>query len=294
MAKTKKLGSAIAESESTKGFSALSRRGFTAGGLAAGFALAVQPLSASTIITSSEGLMAGEFAVPVADGTMKAYRAMPTGKGPFPIVIVVHEIFGVHEHIRDLCRRLANSGYYALAPQLFARQGDVENAPNIEAIRPITAKVPDAQVMADLDAAVIFAGKDGGDGKRLAITGFCWGGRVVWLYAAHNPNVDAGAAWYGRLTNETSERQPVHPYDVAEKLTVPVLGLYGGKDKGISLDTVEEMRKRLAKSKSKSQIIVYDEAEHAFNADYRPSYNETAAKDAWARMLAWFKAQGVA
>ena len=272
----------------------LSRRRFTATALAAGFALAVRPLAASTITTDARGLTEGAVKIPTRDGSIPGYRAKPSGTGPFPIVIVVHEIFGVHEHIRDLCRRFAKAGYYAIAPQLFFRQGDVESKTSIDDIRPITAQVPDEQVMHDIDACAPFAHIDGGNGQKLAITGFCWGGRIVWLYAAHNKHLDAGVAWYGRLTGDVTEKQPRHPYDVADKLKAPVLGLYGGLDKGIPQSSVEEMRARLKKVGAPSEIHVYENAEHAFNADYRPAYNAEAAKDGWARMLAWFKAQGVA
>jgi len=272
------------------------RRSFVVTMLGGGFALAVQPVSAQTITTDAQGLTAGEVKIPVKDGEIPAYRAMPSGGGPFPVVLVVQEIFGVHEHIKDLCRRLGKSGYLAVAPELYARQGDVSRMKDIqEILSTVVAKVPDAQVMGDLDATVAWAAGTGeGDVRRLAVTGFCWGGRITWLYAAHNPKVKAGAAWYGRLVGQTGELTPANPIDLASALTVPVLGLYGGADQGIPLDTVEKMRAALATGRSGSEIVVYKEAPHGFNADYRPSYRKDAATEGWTRMLAWFKRNGAA
>lgn len=269
----------------------LDRREFLVTSLVIGaFALDVIPIQAQTQIkTDSEGLTAGEVKI----GEMPAYRAMPNKKGKkFPVVLVVHEIFGVHEHIQDLCRRFAKAGYLAIAPYLYARQGDVTKVERNE-IMAIVGKVPDSQVMTDLDATVEWTKTNGGNTKKLSITGFCWGGRITWLYAAHNKNVKAGAAWYGRLVSANkTELQPTMPIDVAKDLTVPVLGLYGGLDTGIPLDTVQRMQDELKKGKSKSEIIVYPNAQHGFNADYRPSYNKEAAADAWAKMLEWFKKNG--
>lgn len=273
----------------------LSRREMVVTSLAAGFAAAVQPVSAAAISTSAEGLTAGEVKIPVGDQTIPGYRAMPAKGGPFPVVLVVQEIFGVHEHIKDICRRFAQLGYFAIAPELYARQGDVSKLSTIQEILPIVAKVPDAQVMSDLDAAVEFAKESGkGDVSRLGVTGFCWGGRIVWLYAAHNPQLKAGVAWYGRLVGEPSELTPKHPVNIAADLKAPVLGLYAGKDQGIPLETVEQMRAALAKAKVPAEIVVYPEAQHGFHADYRPSYKEDDAKDGWKRLLAWFKEHGAA
>jgi carboxymethylenebutenolidase len=273
----------------------ITRRQFIATAtLATGFALAVQPVSAKVITTDSKGLVAGAVKIPVKDGEIPAYRAMPAKSGNFPIVLVIQEIFGVHEHIQDVCRRFAKLGYVAVAPELFVRQGDVSKLSSIEEIRPIVAKVPDAQVLSDLDATVDWAVKSAkGNSNKLGITGFCWGGRITWLYAAHNPQVKAGVAWYGRLVGDVTELTPKHPVDIASTLKVPVLGLYGGKDTGIPLDTVEQMRDRLKSSSSKSEIIVYPDAPHAFFADYRPSYRERDAKEGWQRLQAWFKQHGV-
>ncbi len=276
------------------------RRGFLVTTLAAGFALAVEPVTAQTITTDTNGLIAGEIKIPVKDGEIPAYRAMPAKGKSFPLILVVQEIFGVHEHIKDLCRRFAKQGYMAIAPELYARQGDVSKLKDInEVISKVVSKVPDAQVMSDLDAAVAYAKKTGkADASKLGITGFCWGGRIVWLYAAHNPEVKAGAAWYGRLVpNENSPRnalQPIHPIDVAAKLTVPVIGFYAGQDRGIPLESVEQMRVELKKGKSNSEVIVYPNAQHGFNADYRPSYDKEASADANRRLQAWFKRHGAA
>jgi len=278
------------------------RRDFVASSLATGFALAVQPVQAQTQIkTDTKGLIVGEVKIPVSDGQFPAYRAMPDKKGKkFPVVLVIHEIFGVHEHIQDLCRRFAKLGYMAIAPALYARQGEVTTIATVQELnRSIFSKIPDTQSMSDLDATVEYAKKSGsGNTKKLSITGFCWGGRIVWLYAAHNKNVDAGAAWYGRLVatpnSPKNEAQPTTPIDVAKNLRVPVLGLYGGLDTGIPLDSVQRMQEELKKGKSKSEIVVYPNAKHGFNADYRESYNREAATDAWAKMLDWFKKNGAA
>lgn len=274
----------------------LTRRQFAVTTLAAGFALAVRPVSGQVIHTDTEGLEAGEVEIPVKDGKVPAYRAMPAqGKGPFPTVLVVQEIFGVHEHIKDLCRRLAKRGYFAVATELYARQGDVSNLENFQEILQIVRKVPDEQVMSDLDATVAWADKSGkADTGKLGITGFCWGGRIVWLYAAHNPKLKAGVAWYGRLVGESDPLHPKHPLELASQLNAPILGLYGGQDQGIPLSTIEQM-KAAAKDAGKTvEIVVYPDAPHAFNADYRPSYRKADAEDGWKRMLAWFQKYGVA
>jgi carboxymethylenebutenolidase len=259
-----------------------------------GFAAAVLPITAATITTGGEGLMAGEVEIPTGDLRIPAYRAKPASGASFPTILVVQEIFGIHEHIKDLCRRLAKSGYLAVAPYLYEREGDVSGLENIEEIRAkVVSRVPDAQVMGDLDATVDWASKDGGDTSRLAAAGFCWGGRIVWLYAAHGSRLKAGAAWYGRLAGATTELQPKHPVDVANELKAPVIGLYGGKDAGIPLDTVEQMRAALQAAGKLDEINVYPEALHGFNADYRPSYDPLSATDGWAKMLAFFKMHGV-
>jgi carboxymethylenebutenolidase len=274
--------------------SQFSRREFVVTSLAAGFALAVQPVSADTITTDTKGIEAGEVHIPTKDGEMPAYRAMPKTDGPFPVVLVVQEIFGVHEHIKDVCRRFAKLGYLAIAPELYARQGDVSKLKDFQDILKIVMKVPDSQVMSDLDAAVAWAKKSGkGDTAKLGITGFCWGGRIVWLYAAHNKNLKAGVAWYGRLVGKSTELQPKNPIDLVSELKAPVLGLYGGSDQGIPTDTVEQMRKALKEAGKPSEIILYPDTPHGFHADYRPSYRKEAAEDGWKRLQDWFKKYGV-
>lgn len=275
------------------------RREFLAASLGAGFALAVQPALAQTpniIRTGSEGLDAGEVRIPVSDGELVAYAARPAtaAAGGWPTVLVVSEIFGVHEYIQDVCRRLAQLGYLAIAPELFARQGDPRSLSSIPEIQAkITSRTPDAQVFADLDACVAWAGRQGGDLQRLAVTGFCWGGRITWLYAAHNPKIRAGVAWYGRLVGTVNEFTPQHPTDIAGRLPAPVLGLYGGQDAGIPQETVEQMRQALGQGRSASQIHVYPDAPHAFHADYRPSFRAEAAADGWQRLLEWLKQHGI-
>ena len=276
----------------------LSRRGFTRTALGAGFAAAAMPVVAQTAIkTDAAGLVVGEVDIPVGSFKMPAYRAAPAGKPNAPVVLVISEIFGVHEHIADIARRFAKEGYFAIAPELFARQGDPQSYGEIARLMSeIIAKVPDAQVMGDLDACVAWAATQGADTQRLAVTGFCWGGRIVWLYSAHNPAVKAGVAWYGRLVGASSALTPRHPVDVAGEMKAPVLGLYGGQDTGIPLDTVERKKTALAAGSAaarRSQFHVYPDAPHAFHADYRPSYRREAAQDAWQRCLAWFRANGV-
>ena len=276
----------------------ITRRGFVVTSLAAGFALAVQPVTADTITTDAKGLDAGEVKIPVADGTIPAYQAKPSSGGPFPTVLVIQEIFGVHEHIKDVCRRFAKLGYLAIAPEMFARQGDASKyAPNEiqKLIGDVVSKVPDKQVLSDLDATVAWAKSAGnGDTSKLAITGFCWGGRIVWLYSAHNPALKAGVAWYGRLVGNKTELTPTNPIDVAGKLNAPVLGLYGAADTGIPIATIDQMKAALAAAQKPSEFVVYPDTPHAFHADYRPSYRQGPAEDGWKRLLAWFKANGVA
>ena len=262
--------------------------------LAKGFAAAVQPVQAQTVIsTDAQGLDVGEVGIPVHDGTIAAYFARPAGAPRLPTIVLVHEIWSVHEYFRDLCRRLAKAGYLAIAPDLYGRQGDVSET-DIDAIRAIVARVPDAQVMADLDATVAWAGSRGGDLTRLGVTGFCWGGRITWMYAAHNSTVKAAVAWYGPLARPATPLSPRHPVDVASELKVPVLGLYAGADAGIPNDTVDRMRAALRAAGSLSEIVSYPEMPHGFHADYRPTYRREAAEDGWKRMLEWFRAHGVA
>jgi carboxymethylenebutenolidase len=275
------------------------RRGFVRSALGTGFAAAALPLCAQTVIrTPSDGLVVGEVTVPVGDFKMPAYRAAPAGKTGAPVVLVVSEIFGVHEYIADVTRRFARAGYFAIAPELFMRQGDPLAYGEVgKLIAEVVSKVPDAQAMGDLDACVAWARGEGADTSRSAITGFCWGGRITWLYAAHNPSLKAAVAWYGRLVGSTTALQPKHPLDLAGAVNGPVLGLYGGQDEGIPLSSVEQMKRALAQGSPaarRSEFVVYPEAGHAFHADYRPSYRAAAAADGWTRCLDWFKANGVA
>lgn len=270
--------------------------------LGVGYAATAMPIQAQTAIkTSDEGLISGEQIYDVEGYSVPFFYAAPNGKTDLPVVLVVQEIFGVHAYIADTCRRLAQAGYLAIAPDLYSRQGDAAAYTDIgKLLAEVVSKVPDEQVMKDLDGAVAWAAENGGDVKKLAVTGFCWGGRITWLYAAHNPDVKAGVAWYGRVVGSASELTPQHPVDMAASLKAPVLGLYGGKDTGIPVTTVDEMKKALSaagkkgnKAAKASQFVVYPNVGHAFHADYRPSYSEKEAKDGFKRALAWFKAKGV-
>ena len=278
------------------------RRSALKAALGVGFAAAVLPVTAQTVVkTSAQGLTAGSEILDVEGATVPFYYAMPEGKKNLPVILVIQEIFGVHAHIADVCRRFAHAGYLAIAPELYARQGDPSTYTDIPKLQAdIVSKVPDAQVMGDLDAAVAWAGANGGNAKRLGITGFCWGGRITWLYAAHNKAVKAGVAWYGRLVGTASPLTPKHPVQLAAELKAPVLGLYGGQDGGIPLTTVNEMKEALAAAGAQgnqaaagSEFVVFRDAPHAFHADYRPSYRKEAAQEGWVRALTWFNAQGV-
>ena len=289
----------ITDVESLLGQSSLSgpdgRRGFLKVALGTGFAVAALPVVAQNVIrTDATGLVSGTILVKIGGQDVPVYAAQPEGKTGLPVILVISEIFGVHEHIADMARRFAKQGYLALAPDLFVRQGDATQAPSMpELMKNIVGKTPDAQVMSDLDAIVDWARQNGGDTARLGITGFCWGGRITWLYAAHNPAVKAGVAWYGRLVGDSTPITPQHPVDIAPMLKAPILGLYGAKDTGISQESIATMKAALAKGTSKSEFVVYPDSGHAFNADYRPSYVAADARDGYARCLAWFKANGV-
>ena len=276
-----------------------SRRDFARTSVGAGFAAAVMPVEAQTQVkTASDGLTVGEVTIDVGDFKLPAYRAMPAGKSQLPVVLVVSEIFGVHEYIADVARRFARQGYLTIAPEMFVRQGDAGSYGEIaKLMSEVVSQVPDAQAMRDLDACVAWAGANGGDTSRLGITGFCWGGRITWLYSAHNPGVKAGVSWYGKLVGDTNALQTSHPVHAAATLKAPVLGLYGEKDAGIALDTVDKMKAALAAGSAaakRSEFVIYPDAPHAFHADYRPSYQKAAADDGWKRCLAWFKANNVA
>ena len=272
----------------------LSRRTFVMTSLASGFAVASNPVMAEAITTDTKGLVAGEVSIPVADGKVPAYRAMPAKPGKYPVVLVVQEIFGVHEHIKDVCRRYAKLGYFAIAPELFARQGDVSKMTDIgQIVSTVVAKVPDAQVNADLDAAVAFARASGhAHADRLGLVGFCWGGRAAWVYAKHNPKLKAAVAYYGLLDGMKSDIKPQDPIDLASELTVPVLGLYAGIDAFVKAETVDKMTAGLRSSSSGSEIVVFPNVDHGFNADYRPSYDKTAATYAAKLAHDWLKDHG--
>ena len=276
----------------------ITRRVFIMTSLATGFAASVMPVAAQTITTDTDGLDTGEVKIPVSDGQMPAYRAQPAGKKDLPTIIVIQEIFGVHEHIKDMCRRLAKAGYLAVAPELYARQGDASKYPSIPALfENVISKVSDAQVAGDLDATVAWAASNNGNPAKVGVTGFCWGGRQTWLFAAHSSKLKAAVAWYGSLEGAPKALTPEFPIDIANRLKAPVLGLYGGKDQGITASAVQEMRvalKSAPKVAADSDIVVYPDAGHGFNADYRPSYLKKDAEDGWAKMLAFFKAHGVA
>lgn len=274
-----------------------SRRAAIKLAIGVGYAAAAFPIVAQTAIhTSTDGLTAGPVKYKVGDFDVPAYMAAPAGKTGLPVVLVVQEVFGVHDYIADVCRRFARLGYLAIAPELYARQGDPRGYTDIpKLLAEVVSKVPDAQVIGDLDGALAYAAAHGGDVKEAAITGFCWGGRIVWLYAATG-KVQAGVAWYGRLVGQAAPLTPQNPIDIAGALKAPVLGLYGGKDSGIPLDSIDKMKSALASGSAAaraSEFVVYPEASHAFHADYRPSYVKDAAEDGWKRAVAWFKAQGV-
>lgn len=257
------------------------------------YASAVEPVAQTAIHTDSHGLEASDVRIPAGEGTIAAYCAKPAGRSNLPIVLLAHEIWSVHEYFKDLCRRLGKLGYLAVAPDLFGRQGDPTNLERDDIFK-IVARVPDAQVMSDLDAAAAWAASQGGDANRLGMTGFCWGGRITWLYAAHNPKLKAGVAWYGKVEGAPEALKPRHPLDVAKDLKAPVLGLYGGADAGIPNDSVARMREALKSAGKPSEIHTYPDAPHAFHADYRPSYRKGPAEDGWRRMLDWLRGHGVA
>ena len=288
--------SALLPGQSTE--AGATRRTALKAALGVGYAASTLPTLAQTAIkTSADGLTVGEVTIDVNGFGMPAYRAAPAGKTGLPVVLVLSEIFGVHEYIADTARRFARAGYLAIAPELFVRQGDAQSYGEMARLMAeVISKVPDAQVMGDLDATVRWAAANGGDTSKLGVTGFCWGGRQTWLYAAHNPAVKAGVAWYGRLVGQNTELTPRHPVDVAGRLHGPVLGLYGSADTGIPLDTVDKMKVALASGNAASRastFVVYPDAPHAFHADYRPSFRKEPAEDGWRRALAWFSQHGV-
>lgn len=273
----------------------LSRREFIQTAIGLGFATAVLPVSAETISTDSDGLLTQTVSLQINGATVPMYVAQPKIGKHLPVIVVLSEIFGVHEHIADVTRRFAKLGYMAIAPELFIRQGDARSyTNNADLMKNLISKVPDAQVMTDIDAAIHWAQHNGGHAHQVGVTGFCWGGRITYLYCAHNPKVTAAVAWYGRVIGEPSTNFPKHPIDVTEQIKTPILGLYGAKDTGISVESVEKIKAALAiHHKNHSEFVIYPEAGHAFHADYRPSYNEAAAKDGWIRCLHWFNQHGL-
>ncbi len=273
----------------------ISRR-FLVTSLASGFAAATLPVSAQTITTDTKGIAVAEVKVKTTDGDIPAYVARPAKAGKYPVILVVQEIFGVHEHIKDMCRRYAKQGYYAIAPEMFARQGDVSKLTDIGTIlSTVVSKVPDAQVCADLDAAVAFAKASGhADTARLGLVGYCWGGRTAWVYAHHNKNLKAAVAYYGLLEGlKDGNLRPRDPIEFAEDIKVPVLGLYSGIDAFVKQETIAKMRGLIAKGGSGSEIVVFPNVDHGFNADYRPTYDKSAAQLAQKLANDWFKKYGV-
>jgi carboxymethylenebutenolidase len=269
------------------------RRGFVAACIAAGFAVSAEPVLAQAIKTPMDGLEGGDVKI----GDMPAYYAVPKAGGPRPVVLVVAEIWGLHEHIKDVTRRVAKDGYFAIANEPYYKIGELWKLPEIKEVLAGANQLPDDQAFKDLDATAAWAAKSKrAAADKLSITGFCRGGRMVWMYSAHQPKMKAGVAWYGGLS-PAQPAQPQTPVDVVAKLKAPVLGLYGGADQGIPPDQVEKLRTALQsgdKAAKQSQIHVYEGMPHGFNADYRPSYRKEASDDAWKRMLAWFKQHGVA
>jgi carboxymethylenebutenolidase len=273
----------------------LARRGFVMTSLISGFTLATQRVEAQAIHTDSEDLDAGEAQIPVSDGHLPAYYARPAKGTRFPVILVNEEIFGIHEYIKDVCRRLAKLGYLAVATEYYARIADLSKMTDAQQImREVIAKKPDAEYMTDLDATVAWAGTNKGDVNRLGEIGFCRGGRPTWLYAAHNPNLKAAVSWYGTIKGATSPIQPLTATDIADKIKCPLLGLYGGQDQGIPVADVREAEAKAKAAGKTVEIVIYPDAPHGFHADYRPSYRKDAAEDGWQRMLAWFKRYGVA
>jgi carboxymethylenebutenolidase len=273
----------------------LARRGMVMTGLISGFTLATQRVEAQAIHTDTQGLDTGEARIPVPDGALPAYFARPAGKGPFPVVLVNEEIFGVHEYIKDVCRRLAKAGYFAVATEYYARVGDLSKMTDIgQIIRDVISKAPDDQYMVDMDATAAWALQHGGDAGRVGVIGFCRGGRQTWLYAAHSPHLKAAVAFYGPLGGTPSSIQPQSALDVADRIQCPLLGLYGGQDSGIPVDLVRQAEAKAKAAHRTVEIVIYSDAPHGFHADYRPSYRPGDAADACARMLAWFRRFGMA
>ena len=270
------------------------RRTFLMTSLMTGFTAAVARAQTAPIRTGTNGLAASETQIPVSDGQLPAYYARPTGAGPFPTILVIEEIFGVHEYIQDVCRRFAHEGYFAVAPELYARIGDPSKYTDPHEIYDkIILKAPDATMLSDLDSTAAWAATHGGAPVRLGVTGFCRGGRDTWLCAEHNPHLKAAVAWYGPVKGAVSEIQPHTPTDEAAALRCPLLGLYGGRDDSIKPADVEAAAQVARDAGHTVEIKLFPEAGHGFHADYRSSYNKDAAEQGWADALAWFRAHGV-
>jgi carboxymethylenebutenolidase len=261
--------------------------------LASGYAVAAFSAEAEPIHTDDKGLVTETVEIPSADRKIPGFLARPEGRGKHPVVLVNSEVFGVHEWVKDVCRRLAKAGYVALAPDLFVRAGDPSKTTDMKVVMDIVKATPEAQVTSDTAASLKYlAAQSYTDMKRLGVTGFCWGGGATWLCCERFPEFKAGVAWYGPLRAGPYPRTP--PLDLAKDLKAPVLGLYGGQDKGIPQADIDAMREAVKAAGKQAEIIVYPDAQHGFLADYRPSYNAEASADAWKRMLAFFKAHGVA
>lgn len=271
----------------------LARRAFVMTSLIAGFSLAAARAEAEPIHTDAAGLDAGETQIPVAEGALPGYFARPQGAGPFPTILVIEEVFGVHEYIKDVCRRFARLGYLAVAPELYARQGDLSKMTDMTQIMGVISRAPDAEIYSDLDATVAWAGENRGDAARLGINGFCRGGRAVWLYAAHSRQLKAGVSWYGQLSTPKTAIQPEAAIEVVDRINCPVLGLYGGKDASAPAKLLQEAEAKARAAGKTVEIVVYPDAGHAFHADYRPSYVAADAADGWKRAVAWFRKYGV-
>jgi carboxymethylenebutenolidase len=262
--------------------------------LISGLTLATERVEAQTIHTDATGLEAGETKIPVPGGGLPAYFARPAKGTKFPIILVNEEIFGVHEYIKDICRRLAKLGYLAVATEYYARIGDLSTMTDVQQIvTDVISREPDAQYMADADATVDWAVANHGDISRLGVIGFCRGGRMTWLYAAHNPKLKAAVAFYGPVGGTPTPIQPATATDYADRLLCPLLGLYGGSDPSIPVDAVHAAEAKAKAAHKTVEIVVYPDAPHGFHADYRPSYRRDAAEDGWKRMLGWFKQYGV-
>jgi carboxymethylenebutenolidase len=272
----------------------LARRGMLMTGLISGFTLATQRVDAQAIHTDTTGIEAGEIQIPTKDGKLPAYYAKPAKRGPFPVILVNEEIFGVHEYIKDVCRRWAKLGYLAVATEYYARIGDLSKMTDIsQIIADVISKAPDAQYMSDLDSTAAWALENGGSSTRVGVMGFCRGGRQTWLYAAHSPHLKAAVAFYGPLLGTPTPIQPQTALDVAGEIKCPLLGLYGGQDSSIPVDAVRQAEAKAKAAHKTVEIVIYPDAPHGFHADYRPSYRQADAEDAWKRASRWFRRFGV-